>query len=61
MTTHKRKKSLVGWTHKKWVLKMHLAQMRIPNIFPRLVYGDKVYHDMNWKKGVKVRITIEEI
>lgn len=53
----KRKKSLVGWIRKEWVLKMCRANASIPTLFP----DDKVYYDMAYVPSVKVRITIEEV
>jgi len=56
MTTHKRKKSLVGYTNKNWIDGFYMAlNDRINLNFP-CIYEYKRYDD-----NIKVRITLEEI
>ena len=52
-----KKKEIIGFTYVGWELKMGLGNAKVPLIFP----DNKVYHDMQYKKPVKVKITIEEI
>jgi hypothetical protein len=52
----KKKKSLVGWTHKDWKICFKFNQNNVLDSF------NAIYKEyLGWKDGVKVRITIEEI
>ena len=53
-----KKKSIVGWTRKDWVMKMCRGNAKIPMVFPN---PEVVYYNMHYVPSIKVRITIEEV